>query len=97
MAVRGIAARTASVVGIRRLAFPGLQVPNAQRTLQRPFSTNLCLAKPLCSDSLKTAQPAKITDAEFHELADQYIEEILAKYEDMQDDGKDIDVEYSVC
>jgi frataxin len=50
----------------------------------------------MSSDELKTAQPAKITDTEFHELADDLIEDLLVKYEKMQDDRTDIDVEYSV-
>ncbi|KAI3327706.1 mitochondrial chaperone Frataxin [Xylariaceae sp. AK1471] len=95
LAVRSIATRGDAVISTRQVAFSRSQVLNARPTLQRPFSTSLRLAKPMSSDDLKIAQPAKITDAEFHELADEFVEELLVKYEKMQDDRTDIDVEYS--
>ncbi|RYC64911.1 hypothetical protein CHU98_g1309 [Xylaria longipes] len=95
MAVRGIAARTAASSGTRQFAFSTLRPLNARPTLQRPFSTSQRLAKPLSPEELKAAQPANITDAEYHEIADEYIEGLLTEYEKMQDSRTDIDVEYS--
>ncbi|KAI8634295.1 mitochondrial chaperone Frataxin [Xylariaceae sp. FL1651] len=94
MAMRGLATRSVATAGTRHLALSRLQL-DARATLRRPFSTSLRYAKPLCADDLKTAQPAKMTEAEFHELADDYIEGLLMKYEKMQDTRLDIDVEYS--
>ncbi|KAI1425629.1 mitochondrial chaperone Frataxin [Xylaria sp. FL1777] len=95
MAVRGIATRSASSPSIRQLVSPRSQALNARPLLRTSFSTSQRLAKPLSSDDLKTAQPANITDEEFHKLADEYIENLLVKYEKMQDKRTDVDVEYS--
>ncbi|KAI0457290.1 mitochondrial chaperone Frataxin [Xylaria acuta] len=98
MAVRGIATRTAASAAsasTRQLASSMSRSLNARPTLRSPFSTSQRLAKPLSSEELKTAQPANITDAEYHELADEYIDGLLAEYEKMQDNRTDIDVEYS--
>lgn len=99
IAVRRIATRGAASVGTRQLAFSRSQTHSlsARSNLRSPFSTSQYLAKPASSYDLKNAQPAKITDGEFHELADEYIENLLVEYEKMQDARTDIDVEYSVC
>ncbi|KAI1118077.1 mitochondrial chaperone Frataxin [Nemania sp. NC0429] len=98
IAVRRIATtRPAASVATRQLAFPRWQAHglSARPTLRNPFSTSQSLAKPPSSYDLTGAQPANITDGEFHELADEYIENLLAEYEKMQDSRTDIDVEYS--
>ncbi|KAH8677844.1 Frataxin-like domain-containing protein [Xylariales sp. PMI_506] len=61
----------------------------------RAFTTSSRLSMPLPPDVLKTATPADVTDAEYHELADEYIDELLTKYEHLQDEKGEIDVEYS--
>ncbi|KAI0971012.1 mitochondrial chaperone Frataxin [Xylaria arbuscula] len=95
-AVRGIATRSLASSGIRQLAIPRSQTPSVRATLRSPFSTGQRLTQPqLSSDDLKTAQPANITDEEFHKLADEYIETLLVEYEAMQDKRTDLDVEYS--
>lgn len=43
-----------------------------------------------------TQSPANLTDAEYHKLADSYIDSLLAHLERMQDKREDMDVEYSV-
>ncbi|KAI1186927.1 mitochondrial chaperone Frataxin [Nemania serpens] len=97
IAIRRIATRGAATASIRQLAFSRSQAHrlNAQPTLRSPFSTSQYLARPPSSYNFKGAQPAKITDEEFHELADVYIENLLVEYEKMQDNRSDIDVEYS--
>ncbi|KAI1753024.1 mitochondrial chaperone Frataxin [Xylaria castorea] len=98
MAVRGIATRTAASAAsasTRRLVFSTLRPLNARLTPRSLFSTSSRLAEPLSSEELKTVQLANITDEEYHDLADQYIDQLLANYEKMQDIRTDIDVDYS--
>lgn len=38
----------------------------------------------------------EISENEFHEIADEYLEAILAKCEEIQEEREDFDVEYSV-
>ncbi|KAK7920829.1 frataxin- mitochondrial [Apiospora marii] len=59
------------------------------------FSTTSRTAKPLSPEELKTAKPDDLTDAEYHELSDEYLEVLLAHLEERQDKSDDIDVEYS--
>lgn len=42
------------------------------------------------------AEPASISDEEYHELADGFIETLVAELEGMQESGDEVDVEYSV-
>ncbi|KAI1825207.1 mitochondrial chaperone Frataxin [Xylaria intraflava] len=94
VAVRGIATRSAATASARQLVASRFQVSRAWPTCQSPFSTSQCLAK-LGADDLKSAHPADITEAQFHELADDCIDDLIVKYEKMQDTRTDIDVEYS--
>lgn len=95
-AVRGLATRSVASSSIRRFAFSRPQVVESRPAFRSSFSTSQRLAEPLCADDLKNAQPANITDEEFHKLADDYIEKLLGEYEAIQDQRTDIDVEYSV-
>lgn len=47
-------------------------------------------------DSPVTATPADITEGEYHQLADEYLETILSKFEELQDEREDVDVEFAV-
>ncbi|KAI0428987.1 mitochondrial chaperone Frataxin [Xylaria sp. FL1042] len=95
-AMGGIATRSAASSAVRQLAYPRSRALNARPILRSSFSTSQRLSKPqLSPDDLKTAQPANITDEEFHKLADEYIEDLLMEYEAMQDKRTDVDVEYS--
>lgn len=40
--------------------------------------------------------PANITDSEYHAVADEYLEKLLTRLEELQDEREDVDVEYSV-
>jgi frataxin len=55
-------------------------------------------AKPL--NETEEVQPtpavAEITEQEYHELADEYLENVVNRFEELQDQREDIDVEYSV-
>lgn len=43
------------------------------------------------------AEPTDISEDEFHEIADEYIEQLVVELEMMQEDREDVEVEYSVC
>lgn len=47
-------------------------------------------------DSPVTATPAEISEGEYHQLADEYLETILSKFEELQDEREDVDVEFAV-
>jgi frataxin len=106
------AARRASLPSIRSSRFlpvasiPGLSTALRQSAL-RPFtstSTHLRGILPDTEDPQPPGSaeqhspltPAEITDKEYHELADEYLDRVLSKLEELQDKREDIDVEYSV-
>ena len=43
-----------------------------------------------------TATPVELTEAEYHEVADHYLDHVLVKLEEIQDQADEIDVEFSV-
>ncbi|KAI2643548.1 mitochondrial chaperone Frataxin [Xylaria nigripes] len=93
VAVRSVATRSATTAGTRLVSRS--QIFDARPILRvLPFSTSQRLAK-LGTDDLKSAQPANITQEQYHEVADDCIDDLLAQYEKMQDSRTDIDVEYS--
>lgn len=53
-------------------------------------------APPNVQDDGVKAIPANLTDAEYHEVADTYLEVILAELETLADKNESIEVEYSV-
>lgn len=94
-AVRGPIARSVASAGARGAALSRPRFRNARPALRSSFSTSHRVAMHLTAEDIKTAQPADITEEEYHEIADEYIETLLTEYEKMQDDRTDIDVEYS--
>ncbi|KAF4452473.1 hypothetical protein F53441_4678 [Fusarium austroafricanum] len=54
-------------------------------------------AKPLnkAEEIHQTAVVAEITEQEYHELADEYLDNVVSKFEELQDQREDIDVEFS--
>lgn len=62
-------------------------------TLGRSFSASQHRAMSSPPSEIK---PAPITIAEYHKLADTYLDAVLNQYEEKQDDVGDIDVEFSV-
>lgn len=40
--------------------------------------------------------PVELSDDEYHQLADVYMEDILSKFEALQDEKEGLDIEYSV-
>lgn len=55
-------------------------------------------AKPLneSEEVQPSAAVAELTDGEYHELADEYLDNVVGKFEELQDEREDIDVEFSV-
>lgn len=53
-------------------------------------------AKPESAESPITSKPVELSDSEYHDLADVWLENCLIRFEDLQDQGEDIDVEFSV-
>jgi frataxin len=43
----------------------------------------------------ETIAVAELSEAEYHELADAYLEKVLTRFEELQDERDDIDVEFS--
>lgn len=74
-------------------SLPAYEVLHSSR---RPLCTSPALSRPLPAEVRETAQPADITGEQYHKLADEYIENLLVKYEEEQDAKGEIDVEYSV-
>lgn len=54
-------------------------------------------APPQTEDSESPTVATDISTAEFHERADEYLEELLGELEAKQEESPDYDVEYSVC
>lgn len=95
-AVRSPIARSVAFAGARGAALSRPHFRNARPALRSSFSTSARFALHLTAEDLKTAQPAEMTEGEYHEIADEYIDTLLTEYEKMQDERADIDVEYSV-
>jgi frataxin len=54
--------------------------------------------QPKESESHVTASgPAEITIEQFHEVADEYLNALIEKLEQLQEETEEVDVEYSVC
>lgn len=41
-------------------------------------------------------QPVELSDGEYHEVADMFLESALSKFEEIQDQSDSVDVEFSV-
>ncbi|KAI1659333.1 Frataxin [Daldinia decipiens] len=88
-----IAARRASVLNVNQ-RLTAMLLPRAvshQPVLTRLFSTS----SPVANQTAPKVDIAPITQAEYHDLADQYLDAVLTKYEELQDEYGEVDVEYS--
>ena len=47
-------------------------------------------------DILRRVEPADLTDAQYHEISDEYLDNLLNQFEAAQDERDNLDVEYSV-
>ncbi|ORY56960.1 frataxin [Pseudomassariella vexata] len=61
----------------------------------QPFSTTSRAAKPLTTEILQNAKEAPLTDNQYHELADDYLDTVLEKAEARAEAVIGLDVEYS--
>ncbi|KAI1767014.1 Frataxin-like domain-containing protein [Hypoxylon sp. FL1150] len=66
-----------------------------QSVATRPFTTTPRVGYPLSAEALKTAKAASITDSEYQELSNAYLDILLTRYEELQDQEGEVDVEFS--
>lgn len=73
----------------------------------RPFTNSSLLKKGILPETenppvketepeKRVSQPTDITTTEYHEVADRYIDHLVATLEELQEEREDVDVEYSV-
>ncbi|KAI0147710.1 mitochondrial chaperone Frataxin [Xylariaceae sp. FL1272] len=93
LAMRGLTTRGIAAVGSRSISAIG--VSQRQPALRSSFSTSPYLSKPLSGNDLKTAQPANMTDDEYHEVADYYLEQLYNRFERMSEESVAYEVDYS--
>ncbi|KAH6606683.1 mitochondrial iron uptake [Trichoderma cornu-damae] len=84
---------------ISRVPFPSAS------SLRRQFSARASLRRGIMPDTSNpdkaatstetTFAVAELSDAEYHDLSDEYLHDLLEKFETHQDNGAPIDVEYS--
>lgn len=73
---------------------------------RRQFSAQVVLRKGIMPDTSNpdkaptgnqiTFVAAELSDEEYHDLSNEYLNDLLEKFETLQDDGSPVDVEYSV-
>ncbi|KAJ9149980.1 hypothetical protein NKR23_g3963 [Pleurostoma richardsiae] len=86
----------------RHAVFPGQLVAGHQflsttfsyQQRLSPGSEDPPVSRPSHQSTIPTT-PAVITEAQYHELADEYLEATLSKFEELQDEREDVDVEYA--
>ena len=76
-------------------------------TTLRPFHSSAAKAgmmpdsenpdPPACEPHDPMPGPANVSLADYSKLADGYLDELLAKLEEAQEKGRELDVEYAVC
>ena len=100
--VRIAAPRTTTSLA-RVVATPAGRLTSGIRAISSTTPRNIAILpgsdkKPEPKEPAKIAElvPAEITESQYHQLADEYLESILGKFEEMQDLREDVDVEYSV-
>ena len=78
-------------------------IPNLRPAISAPSSRPFSHFSPLREgkdaaerELRRLYQPAELSDNEYHELSDYYLDLICTKYEDLQDSRTDVDVEFSV-
>jgi frataxin len=76
----------------RKLA-PSRSICLLSKNINRTFSASSYRST---SHRSIAAVPVDLSDDLYHQLADQWLENALVKFEDLQDEGQDIDVEFSV-
>ena len=80
----------AGVAGFRRCYHPSMSLRGLIPDAENP--------PPRQSEAVdRPTVPTDITTSEFHERADAYLDELVARLEDKQEETPDLEVEYSVC
>ncbi|KAG0646320.1 Frataxin [Hyphodiscus hymeniophilus] len=95
-----------SLIRQSRLSIVSRVIPIISTRSTRPFSSSPVISKGLSPDSedprpkeaesnVKAAQPAELTNEEYHELADAYMDDMVERMEQLQEEKDEVDVEYS--
>lgn len=94
-AARALLRRSAPVaLATRPVASP--PVPSVASGARALFSSTACRAGPVPADVLKNTKPTEITDAEYHELSNQYLDHLCDRFEELQETSPAYDFDYSV-
>lgn len=93
-AVRALLRRPAPAALVTRpVASPPVISAPGPRAL---FSSTARRASPIPAEALKDTKPAEITDAEYHELSNQYLDDLCDRFEELQEASSAYDFDYSV-
>ncbi|KAF5021433.1 hypothetical protein F66182_6527 [Fusarium sp. NRRL 66182] len=106
-----LASRAIRSTPICRSSFRIASTVHASSLVARPqsfFSTTASRTRGIMPDTEHPAKPlneaeevqpaaavAEITEGEYHELADEYLDNVVGRFEELQDQRDDIDVEFS--
>ncbi len=88
-------------LGARRVVLgPMMAVTQPAKHMSTTASRRLIVPDGQPKESVETPKvvqtPANITEAEYHQVADSYLDRLLAHLEKLQDKREDVDVEYVV-
>ena len=84
--------------GYRASSIPAPRFFSTTRPSLKGLSPETDNPQPKESESHVTASgPADITIEQFHEVADDYLNALIEKLEELQEETEEVDVEYSVC
>lgn len=99
------ATRAVGIAALGPARLPMSRPTFSPTTSSRPFTTdtprlgitpdNLPAKEAETPDLVRT--PANITDAEYHSVADEFMDRLLSQLEGLEEKTEDLDVEYSVC
>lgn len=94
-------------ISFRHAASPAIPTANRHIFATRSFSSTRTIQKGIRPETEEpqpketwqpvSREPTKLTDEQYHEVADVYFERMVAQFEELQERREDIDVEYSVC
>lgn len=88
--IESLSVRRPSSLRVRKL---GVEFSD-QQVNALPFSTS---TRRLDASPPKPSEPEPISIDQYHRLADHYIDTLVAKLEELQEERRDVDCEYSVC
>ncbi|RDW82438.1 hypothetical protein BP6252_03550 [Coleophoma cylindrospora] len=74
-----------------------LRAFSAQPSIRKGLSPESAEPAPpsVTSDAATNLSPTELTQSEYNEISDQYMDDLVAKLEELQEQREDVDVEYS--